>query len=1275
MKILRITLSNIASLAGQHTVDFTQEPLCSAGLYAICGDTGSGKSSLLDAMCLALYGKTPRLKDSRDSLEKINKDEKQLDPRTLLRRGTAEGLAEVAFVGVDGESWTARWTVRRARRSVSGKLQQVDRTLFQGHIAPAGDGTIKSGGKKTEVDAAIQEKLGLTFDQFTRAVLLAQNEFAVFLKSDDKTRAEILQALTGTGRFEDISKAVFERCKVERRLIDELKAQLKGGTVLPEERRLAKQTQLAEITKQLTDVQTQRKQLETEQEWHQKLASQNESLTTTQNELNVATTALTASAPRKRQLQFTEQALRHAAPRRQAVRDSSATLKQCSDDAKNASNELKQREETHKLITAEFEAAEAKLLNAKQQTELLQPKLIEAARLEETIRLHTVERSKANDALTKATTASQQANKEQQQTRQQTDQAKSEQQQLQRKQKKVQIYQPFADAAGLWLERLKQAADTNRKAKDLAAEVKQHQQQLEKLREHKDKATAAWKEQSEERATAKRKLDKAEEAAKEFDRDEWIEQRNSAEERRELWDSFHTHLKAVHGHEIEQSDCQQKLVACMKVIAQQDTELKQLVETDLPLAQQAFETQTTSLQTVQSAISNEAVRLRTQLRNEQPCSVCGSTQHPYSAQPPSSDQTAVAALQQLLKNTETELNNLTQRQSQLKAERKANTTRHQEYETRLKEITKELADFSFPHCDHSEIQPLSKLDIVDQIKEADRQRNEIAEQVRHLKAKEQQAAAVDKEVAITRRAFENARQKERDAQDITSKSEQRFATTATDQKNLEQRFDELETQQQNEQLPLQELFAQIPNSKILFESNSEAFRTSFADSVSLVGKVTKQLSDVEADLKQLHVKLNTIEPIATKATELLETRRKEADTIQAQLTDLQQQQSAVFGGRTAAAAEGEVTVQRDAAEKQRKRTEQACSQSQKSLAMASQDVVQTEKQKAIAKDRGNQSAEALAVWRSEFNATHNLKLSETDLDEMLDRDEAWLKSEAEFLQALSAAVQTKIGQLETLQGQHKALLDSRPSELTLEQITSLQEAATEQHQSLQQSKEDVQKDLNVDDAQRKNNETTQRKISEQEKTASPWMRLNEVIGSSDGSAFRNIAQRHTLDILLQFSNHQLRLLSGRYRLERVPNSLNLMVVDQDMADERRSIYSLSGGESFLVSLALALGLASLTSNRLKIESLFIDEGFGSLDPNTLDLAMNALMHLESQGRKVGVISHVTTMTDAIPVQIKVTKGASGASTIDVPTVTHVREKPTTAIAATVQQSLFSDPEA
>ena len=172
-------------------------------------------------------------------------------------------------------------------------------------------------------------------------------------------------------------------------------------------------------------------------------------------------------------------------------------------------------------------------------------------------------------------------------------------------------------------------------------------------------------------------------------------------------------------------------------------------------------------------------------------------------------------------------------------------------------------------------------------------------------------------------------------------------------------------------------------------------------------------------------------------------------------------------------------------------------------------------------------------------------------------------------------------------------------------------------------------------------------ISAQFAITDNWSKLNEVIGSSDGKKFRQIAQEHTLEVLLSYANIHLKMLTNRYKIERIPNTLGLQVVDLDMGDEIRTVYSLSGGESFLVSLALALGLASLSSSKMKVESLFIDEGFGSLDPNTLNIAMDALERLHNQGRKVGVISHVQEMTERIPVQIKVSKKASGRSKVEI----------------------------
>jgi exonuclease SbcC len=163
--------------------------------------------------------------------------------------------------------------------------------------------------------------------------------------------------------------------------------------------------------------------------------------------------------------------------------------------------------------------------------------------------------------------------------------------------------------------------------------------------------------------------------------------------------------------------------------------------------------------------------------------------------------------------------------------------------------------------------------------------------------------------------------------------------------------------------------------------------------------------------------------------------------------------------------------------------------------------------------------------------------------------------------------------------------------------------------------------------------------------------MNELIGSADGKKFRNYAQQFTLDVLLGYANSHLGQLAKRYRLERVAAasgpSLGLLVRDQDMGGEIRSVNSLSGGESFLVSLALALGLASLSSNRVRVESLFIDEGFGSLDSETLRVAMDALDGLQSMGRKVGVISHVQEMTERIATKILVQPAGGGTSSVTV----------------------------
>jgi exonuclease SbcC len=175
----------------------------------------------------------------------------------------------------------------------------------------------------------------------------------------------------------------------------------------------------------------------------------------------------------------------------------------------------------------------------------------------------------------------------------------------------------------------------------------------------------------------------------------------------------------------------------------------------------------------------------------------------------------------------------------------------------------------------------------------------------------------------------------------------------------------------------------------------------------------------------------------------------------------------------------------------------------------------------------------------------------------------------------------------------------------------------------------------------------EKELKEKEQLHQDWAKLNDLLGSANGDKFKKIAQGYTLDVLLGYANKHLGELTERYRLEKIPGTLSLQVIDNDMLGEVRTIHSLSGGESFLISLSLALGLSSLSSKKMKIESLFIDEGFGSLDINTLSIAMNALENLQTQGRKIGVISHVEEMKERISTQIQVIKSANGKSFIEI----------------------------
>ena len=190
--------------------------------------------------------------------------------------------------------------------------------------------------------------------------------------------------------------------------------------------------------------------------------------------------------------------------------------------------------------------------------------------------------------------------------------------------------------------------------------------------------------------------------------------------------------------------------------------------------------------------------------------------------------------------------------------------------------------------------------------------------------------------------------------------------------------------------------------------------------------------------------------------------------------------------------------------------------------------------------------------------------------------------------------------------------------------------------------------LRNDDDARTRRATSGEELKAAEAEALRWGRLKELIGSADGSKFARFAQSLTLRQLITLANQHLQVLAPRYRLIAADGTeLDLRIVDLYQAGVDRPMESLSGGESFLASLALALGLSELASRHHPIDSLFIDEGFGTLDAETLEIALSALENLRAGGKTIGLISHVELLKERLGTQVRIIRSAAGTSRIEV----------------------------
>ena len=413
------------------------------------------------------------------------------------------------------------------------------------------------------------------------------------------------------------------------------------------------------------------------------------------------------------------------------------------------------------------------------------------------------------------------------------------------------------------------------------------------------------------------------------------------------------------------------------------------------------------------------------------------------------------------------------------------------------------------------------------------------------------------------------------------------------------------------------------------------------------------VATLTSSLAALQVEIVACDKACLQASSQHKVQSEAYSSVESSLQTYRNNRAALFEGR----AVGEVEAKFNA-EIQVAKSALAASQTALNIAVAeaartTESVRQSESQLEQDGLAFTKARSSLDTWLVNFNVQRKAQGAQSDLvpdgvdglESLLKIGQDWVNGEREALQLLEHSLTTAQAVLAT---RSNSRIEHDAAKTVVEELEVLQESlaqlvvtmgsATEMLSALRLEIAKDNERLGASGALRVT-------IDKQAAVSKVWAQLSELIGSSDGKKFRNFAQQLTLDILLSYGNQHLQSLTRRYRLQRIKDSLGLLVVDQDMGDEVRSVHSLSGGESFLVSLALALGLASLSSHRVRVESLFIDEGFGSLDADSLGIAMDALDNLQSQGRKVGVISHVQEMTERIGTRVQVQRQSGGLSRI------------------------------
>jgi len=1222
MKVLRLRFKNLNSLLGEWDIDFTHPDYVSSGIFAITGPTGAGKTTILDAVCLALYGQTPRL-------SRISQSENE-----TMSRQTGECFAEVVFETGKGR-FRCHWSQHRSRRQAGGQLQAPRHEIAEAGEEEQGGRVLESRLKAVAV--RVEEVTGMDFDRFTRSMLLAQGGFAAFLQARPDERAPILEQITGTEIYSRISMKVHERTVDERKKLAVLRAELGGITLLTPEQEGALQTEILAGQEKVASLVARLDTVRRAQSWREQVAALAAELLRLDQDWASFLARKEAAAPDLERLAEAGRASILAgeyaglcALRGQqqeetiGLRRAGERIVVVEQDSQAALAALEQAE-AHLNRTGEEQGREMELIR---KTRELDVQLGEAVSRLQALGAQIAHQQEQDDGYRQSISAGEGRTREiEAELREVADflaerrvdgelvktltgieQRFKALQEVDRRgrenEKRLKRQGAAVEAARIACQQVSAVCEAAR-----SAQLRAEQQWQEKaaacatLLQGRD--FAAWRAESEGLAARENRLLTLEEVLSRRE-----EARNRLAELRILLESLETRRQLLTTEE-------NGLIAALS----QREEIARQVEEKVVLLNRIRDLEAERAHLVDGA----------------PCPLCGAVDHPYAiGNIPRLDE-GQRELQQARAGVEDGRQKLDAVKKEIIGavkDREQAAREQVDLRGRLERDTFLGAEV-FAELGLS-AEPESWLELARTESEHCRERlaglRAVLVEAEQREQEERKAQAV----ALQRKEEFDRQDKARLQADLdwktASREMDRLREEATDlHRVLEQTRDEV----RGEIAPYGCMDVVPDQARTVLES-LQARSDAYTQGLQAQERLHRGLVDCGGEREKQQALLAEVQKNLAGNLALLRQRAVSRDA-------LADQRQVLYGAKNPDAEEKRLALElrqagteRDAAlrEQHRLQVELSGLRQQIQALAASVDI------------RGGQ----LAEWEPAFArrlielgfadeaAFLRAQLPPADVEALRRQEDRLRREETELI------TRRRDRQADLAAQQEKNLTDQ-----PLDRIREENNVLTARLTALQQGLGALQQRIHHHREQQRRSQSRLEEIARQQQECARWERLHQLIGSSDGKKFRNFAQGLTFELMVAHANRQLRKMSDRYILIRDDaEPLELNVIDNYQAGEIRSTKNLSGGESFLVSLALSLGLSGMASRSVRVDSLFLDEGFGTLDEDALETALETLSGLQRDGKLIGIISHVPALKERIGAQIQVEAVMAGRSRLHGP---------------------------